>query len=348
MLAAASAGVRVFGARPATVLRRFHMGGMAGYLAKRTAGAVGTLFGVSVLVFFLMRSLPGDAALIILGGGDAGAIRDVDLEAVRERLGANQPLLVQYWSWLTNVIRFDFGVSTRTGSPVMDDILGRLPTTLSIVILSSIIAMTAGITLGVLSAAFYRTRLDDVLRLGSMIGLAAPSFWVGLIVIILLVQFFSWSPPLRWIPIWQDPRTAFLQFIFPAITVGLFQTALVTRITRSSMLDVLSQDYIRAARAKGMGNVRLWFKHGLRNAVLPILTLAGVEFASLVGGLIVTERVWNVPGVSSYVVTSVLERDYAAMQGVVLLIALVVVVANLTVDLLYRVLNPRLRVAQDA
>ncbi len=324
------------------------MSGMTGYLVRRTAGAVATLVGVSVLVFFLMRSLPGDAALIILGGGDAGVIRESDLEAVRERLGINQPVLVQYWIWIQNVVRFDFGVSTRTGSPVMQDILRRLPNTLSIVILSSMIAMTAGVVLGVLSAAYYRTRLDDALRLGSMIGLAAPSFWVGLIVIVLLVQFFSWSPPLRWVPLWQDPRTAFSQFIFPAITVGLFQTALVTRITRSSMLDVLSQDYIRAARAKGVGNFRLWFRHGLRNAILPIMTLAGVEFASLVGGLIVTERVWNVPGVSSYVVTSVLERDYAAMQGVVLLIALVVVVVNLTVDLLYRVLNPRLRVPQEA
>jgi peptide/nickel transport system permease protein len=321
------------------------MGGVPGYLLRRTAGAVGTLFGVSVLVFFLMRSLPGDAALIILGGAEAGNLREADLEVVRERLGMNQPLLVQYWNWLQNVVRLDFGVSTRTGSPVMQDILRRLPNTLSIVLLSSAIAMVVGVILGVLSAAYYRTRLDDALRLGSMVGLAAPSFWVGLLVIILLVNFFSWSPPLRWVPIWQDPRTAISQFIFPAITVGLFQTALVTRITRSSMLDVLSQDYIRAVRSKGVGLFRLWFKHGLRNAILPVLTLAGVEFATLVGGLIVTERVWNVPGVSSYVVTSVLERDYAAMQGVVLLIAFVVVLVNLAVDLSYRVLNPRLRVS---
>lgn len=319
----------------------------SGYLVRRTLGAAATFLGVSVLVFILMRSLPGDAALIILGGGDAGAIRQEDLAVVRERLGVDRPLVAQYWAWFQNVVRFDFGVSTRTGAPVMEDILRRLPNTLTIVVLSSVIALVVGISLGVLAAAFYRTKVDDALRLGSMIGLAAPSFWVGLLVIILLVQFFTWSPPLRWASMLSDPRAAFPQFIFPALTVGLFQTALVTRITRSSMLDVLSQDYIRAARAKGVGNLRLWFRHGLRNALLPILTLAGVEFASLVGGLIVTERVWNVPGVSSYVVTSVLERDYAAMQGVVLLIALVVVVVNLVVDIAYRFLNPRLRVVQS-
>jgi peptide/nickel transport system permease protein len=319
------------------------MHGMPGYLVRRSAGAVGTLFGVSLLVFFLMRSLPGDAALIILGGVDAGNLRAQDIEAVRERFGFNEPLVVQYLNWIQNVLRFDFGVSTRTGNPVMQDILRRLPNTLKIVIMSSTIALVAGVTLGVLSAWYYRTRVDDALRLASMVGLAAPSFWVGLIIIILLVQFFTWSPPLRWVPLWQDPATAFSQFIFPAITVGLFQTALVTRITRSSMLDVLSQDYIRAAKAKGVSQFSLLFKHGLRNAILPVLTLAGVEFATLIGGLIVTERVWNVPGVSSYVVTSVLERDYAAMQGVVVLIALVVVIVNLLVDLSYRFLNPRLR-----
>lgn len=321
------------------------MTGISGYLIRRTAGALGTLLGVSILVFFLMRSLPGDAALIILGGADAGNLREADIAAVREQLGFDQPLLTQYVNWLGNVVRFDFGTSTRTGAPVMQDILRRLPHTLSIVMLSSAIGLVVGITLGVLSAAYYRTRVDDTLRLASMIGLAAPSFWVGLIVIILLVQFFSWSPPLRWVPLWQDPGTAFSQFIFPAITVGLFQTALVTRITRSSMLDVLGQDYIRAAKAKGVGQISLWFKHGLRNAILPVMTLAGVEFATLVGGLIVTEQVWNVPGVSSYVVTSVLDRDYAAMQGVVLLIALVVVTVNLAVDVSYRFLNPRLRMS---
>lgn len=323
------------------------MQGMPSYLLRRTAGAVGTLFGVSLLVFFLMRSLPGDAALIVLGGSEAGNLRAEDIEAVRRQLGFDQPLVVQYVNWFQQVIRFDFGISTRTGSPVLSDIVGRLPHTASIVVMSTAIALVVGVTLGVLSAAYYRTRVDDTLRLASMVGLAAPSFWVGLIVIILLVQFFTWSPPLRWVPIWQDPGTAFSQFIFPAITVGLFQTALVTRITRSSMLDVLSQDYIRAAKAKGVSQFSLWFKHGLRNAILPVLTLAGVEFATLIGGLIVTERVWNVPGVSSYVVSSVLERDYAAMQGVVLMIALVVVVVNLVVDLSYRVLNPRLRVSGE-
>jgi peptide/nickel transport system permease protein len=316
---------------------------MSMYVVRRTGGALATLLGVSILVFFLMRSLPGDAALIILGGADAGNLREEDIAAVRERLGYNDPLVVQYGNWLSNVVRLDFGVSTRTGNPVFDDILRRLPHTVTIVVLSSMIALVVGIALGVISAVFHRTRVDDAVRLGSMVGLAAPSFWVGLLFIIVLVQYFSWAPPLRWASVTDDPLLALSQFILPALTVGLFQTALVTRITRSSMLDVLSQDYIRAARAKGVRPLGLWFRHGLRNAILPVLTLAGVEFATLVGGLIVTERVWNVPGVSSYVVTSVLDRDYAAMQGVVLLIGAVVVVVNLVVDLSYRLLNPRLR-----
>lgn len=321
------------------------MTGLTTYTLQRTAGAVATLLGVSVLVFVIMRALPGDAALIILGGSEAGNLSEVDLALVRDRLGYNDPVVVQYWNWLRNVAQFDFGISTRSGNPVMEDILRRLPNTVSVVVLSSTIALTLGIGLGVLSAAFTRTRVDDSLRFASMVGLAAPSFWVGLLAIILLVQFTSWVLPLRWVPLWRDPATSLSQFIYPALTVGLFQTALVTRITRSSMLDVLNQDYMRAARAKGVGVLRLWFKHGLRNAILPVITLAGVEFATLIGGLIVTETVWNIPGVSSYVVTSVLQRDYAAMQGVVLLIGLVVVAVNLLVDLSYHFLNPRLRVS---
>jgi peptide/nickel transport system permease protein len=315
---------------------------MLRYLIQRLATGFVTLFGVALIVFLIMRVIPGDAAVMMTGAG-SGVVSEAELQQVRHRLGIDRPLVVQFADWAGDIAALDFGTSLRTGSPVIEDIGRRFPYTLQIVVLAMIIAIGIGVPAGVISAWLAGTWVDRTLQTVTIIGLAAPSFWVGLLLILGLVYFFQWSAPLFWEPFWVAPFKSMSQLIWPAIAVGLRQLALIARMTRSIMREVLGEDYIRTARAKGLSERRVVFRHALWNGSLPIITLIGFEIAALFGGLIVTETVFSVPGLGQYVVTSILDRDYPAAQGIVLILAGIVVIGNLAVDLLYGLLDPRTR-----
>ncbi len=316
---------------------------MLDFITRRLAIGLVTLIGVATITFFLMRVLPGDAAVMLSGAG-AGAVSEQELAEVRSKMGLDRPLAVQFGEWLSELTQLNLGISLRTGQPVASEIARRFPYTLQIVIMATLIAIALGVPAGVISAARAGSWLDQTLRALSVGGLAAPSFWIGLLLILGLVWLFRWSPPLFWEPFWVSPWQSFTQMIWPAIAVGLRQLALIARMTRSIMLEVLGEDYIRTARAKGLSEKVVVLRHGLRNGLLPVVTLIGFEVSALFGGLIVTEAVFNVPGLGQYVVTAILNRDYPAAQGIVLTLAMIVVLGNLAVDLLYGWLDPRTRI----
>jgi peptide/nickel transport system permease protein len=316
---------------------------MFSFVIQRLAIGLVTLFGVAVMVFVIMRVIPGDAAVMLSGAG-AGVVSEEELAQVRSKMGLDRPMIVQFGDWAGHVAALDLGTSLRTGNPVAQDVARRFPYTAQIVVMATLIAVCLGIPAGVIAARYAGTWIDRMLQTLSIGGLAAPSFWVGLILILGLVALFQWSAPLFWEPFWVSPGKSLAQLFWPALAVGLRQLALIARMTRSIMLEVLGEDYIRTARAKGLSEWNVVVRHGLSNGLLPIVTLIGFEFSALFGGLIITEAVFSVPGLGQYVVASILNRDYPAAQGIVLVLAGIVVLGNLTVDLLYGWLDPRTRV----
>jgi peptide/nickel transport system permease protein len=316
---------------------------MRTYIAKRLLLIVPTLLGVASLVFFIMRVIPGDVTLLILGGDQAGRIDPAQVAAMKHQLGLDQPLLVQFGSWLWGVVRFDFGNSLWTGEPVLRELMIRLPLSLELALLASMVSVLIAIPLGMLAAVRQDTWIDYVVRVVSIGGLAIPSFWVGILCILLLVIYFGWGPPLEFTPFWVDPWANFQQMVWPVLTVGYRYAAVTTRMTRSSVLEVLREDYIRTAWAKGLRERVVVVRHALKNAMLPVITLIGTEFAFLIGGLVVTETVFTLNGVGRFVVDAVAHRDYPVVQALVFLIAFGFVVVNLLVDLTYAWFDPRIR-----
>jgi len=315
---------------------------MRTYLAKRLLLIVPTMLGVASLVFVIMRVIPGDVALLILGG-DSGQIDRAQLAAMHRQLGLDQPLVVQFGTWLWGVVRFDFGTSLWTGRPVVEELLIRLPLSLELAFLATGVSVLIAIPLGMLAAARQDTWVDYVVRVVSIGGLAIPSFWVGILVILLLVIYFGWGPPLEFTPPWVDPWANFQQMVWPVITVGYRYAAVTTRMTRSTVLEVLREDYIRTAWAKGLAERAIVIRHALKNAMLPVITLIGTEFAFLIGGLVVTETVFTLNGVGRFVVDAVAHRDYPVVQALVFVIAFGFVIVNLLIDLTYAWFDPRIR-----
>jgi peptide/nickel transport system permease protein len=313
------------------------------YLTKRLLLIVPTLFGVAAVVFLIMRVIPGDVTLLILGGDQTGRIDPQQLAAMRHQLGLDQPLAVQFGTWLWGVLRLDFGTSLWTGQPVIEEVLIRLPLSLEVAILATIVSVLLAIPLGMLAAVRQDTWVDYVIRVGSIGGQAIPSFWVGILVILFLVIYFGWGPPLEFTPPWVDPWANFQQLVWPVVTVGYRYAAVTTRMTRSTVLEVLREDYIRTAWAKGLRQRAVVIRHALKNAMLPVITLVGTEFAFLIGGLVVTETVFTLNGVGRFVVDAVAHRDYPVVQALVFLIALCFVVVNLLIDLTYAWFDPRIR-----
>ena len=316
---------------------------MRTYITKRLLLIVPTLLGVAALVFFIMRVIPGDVTLLILGGDQAGRIDPSQIAAMKHELGLDQPLLVQFGTWLWGVLRFDFGTSLWTGQPVMQELLIRLPLSLELALMASLVSVLIAIPLGMLAAVRQDSWVDYVVRVVSIGGLAIPSFWVGILCILLLVIYFGWGPPLEFTPPWIDPWANFQQMVWPVVTVGYRYAAVTTRMTRSTVLEVLREDYIRTAWAKGLRERVVVVRHALKNAMLPVITLIGTEFAFLIGGLVVTETVFTLNGVGRFVVDAVAHRDYPVVQALVFLIAFGFVIVNLLVDLTYAWLDPRIR-----
>jgi peptide/nickel transport system permease protein len=309
------------------------------YLIRRFFLMLLTLFGISVLIFTMLRVVPGNIADIVFNA--AGMIDVAEKAKLEKELGLDQPIVVQYVQWIGGLARGDLGYSYVSEKPALDEILPRIPITAKLAGLALSFSILFGVPLGVLSAVRQNSRLDYVLRVISLSGLSMPAFWLGLLILMAFVRYFGT------IPIYTDPPVGFWNALWlysvPAAAVGFRSSALIMRLTRSSMLEVLRQDYIRTARAKGASDTNVNYHHALRNAVLPVVTVIGIEAAFLMGGLIVTETVFNIPGVARFLVEAIRWRDYPIVQNLVMFIAVVAVSINFLVDLLYAVLDPRIK-----
>ncbi len=317
---------------------------MSRYLAVRLLGAVPTLVGVSLLTFLFIRLIPGDAIAARLG--TSTALTPEQLASLREYFGIDQPLPVQYWNWLTSLLRGDAGYSIRTGRPVFVEITERLPATLELAAAATLIAVLIGIPLGLLSAMRPRTRVDLAARIGGLIGLSLPSFWLGTLIIVLFSLYLRWLPNTGgYVDFVSDPLGNLRLLLFPAITLGVGLAAATMRMTRSAMLDVLDADYVRTARAKGLRPSAVVRRHVLKNGLIVVITLLGIQVGQLLGGAVVVEEIFSIPGVGRMLLTAIVQRDYALVQGGVLTIAVLFVFVNIAVDLLYGYLDPRIRLS---
>ena len=314
---------------------------MTAYLIRRLGLMVLTLFGISVIIFVLLRVVPGNIADILFDA--AGMVSESDKQELEQSLGLDRSIPVQYVAWIAGLADGNLGYSYVTERPAIEEILPRIPTTAKLAGLALCFAVLIGVPLGVVSAVRQNTALDYLLRVLSLSGLSMPSFWLGLLILMAFVAHFGT------IPIYTEPpATAWdelLLFSIPAAAVGFRSSALMMRLTRSSMLEVMRQDYIRTARSKGASEATVNFHHALRNAILPIVTVIGIEVAFLMGGLIVTETVFNIPGVARYLVEAIRWRDYPVVQNLVMFIAVIVVTINFIIDMTYAALDPRIRYA---
>lgn len=315
---------------------------MLRYILHRILLMIPTLLGVAVLVFLMLRMMPGDIVEVMLKG-EGGNVPPEIIQAERVRLGLDQPVYVQFGKWLAGVAHGDFGYSMWTGKPISHEISIRLELSLQVAIMATIFALLIALPLGTISALFRDTWIDQTIRLVSISGLAVPSFWLGMIIILSLLAFFQWNPPLTFTPFFEDPKTNLSQLIWPALAVGYRYSAVVTRMMRSTLLEVLQEDYIRTARAKGVFERLVVVRHAMGNAMLPVITITGLEFAFLIGGLVVTEQVFNLNGLGKLFVEAVARADNTMVQALVLLVSASYILVNFVIDLLYAVLDPRIR-----
>jgi len=309
------------------------------YIVRRLALMLVTLFGISVIIFVLLRVVPGNIVDILFDA--AGFVDQADKANLEKELGLDQPIFVQYVKWIGGLLHGDLGYSYVSEKPALQEILPRIPITAKLAGLALLFSASIGIPLGVISAVKQGTRLDYALRVVSLSGLSLPSFWLGLLILMASVSLFGTMPIFN-----PNPATwteALAIYCVPAMAVGFRSAALTMRITRSSMLEILRQDFIRTARAKGASEASVNYHHALKNAVLPVITVIGIEAAFLISGPVGTETVFNIPGVARFLVEAIRWRDYPIVQNLVMLIAVVVVVTNFTVDMLYAAIDPRIR-----
>jgi peptide/nickel transport system permease protein len=313
---------------------------VTGYILRRLAFAIPTLILVSIGIFLMVRLLPGDI-IDILFGGDQTASEEVKQQA-REQLGLNGSYAEQYWRWISGVLQGDFGFSLRNAEPVSNIVFDALTVTLELVLIALLIATIVGVPLGVLSAVRRDTGWDVGARVGGLIGLSVPSFWLATLLLLITSRAFGWVPPLVYISPFDDPVGNLSQFILPALSISVFTMAIVMRMVRATMLEVLGQDYVRTARAKGVGRKTVISKHALRNALIPVITIIGFEIGVLIGGAAIIETIFGLPGVGYVLLQAIFGRDYPVIQAMTLLIAFTFIFANLLVDVLYGVLDPRI------
>ena len=318
---------------------------MVRYLTQRAIAFVPILLGVSILIFGAIRLIPGDAIVAMLGT-EAGMLTDNQRAALESYFGLDKPVLEQYANWLGNAVQGNLGLSVRHGAPVLDVILARFPVTLELAVMALVIALGLGIPLGVLSAVRHNSALDLFARLFALVGLAMPNFLLGTLIIFVLSVYFRILPNSGdYVSLAEDPLKNLQQLIFPAITLGFSFSASVMRTTRSAMLEVLGQDYIRTARSKGLRDSVINRRHALRNALIPVITITGVELGYLLGGTVIVEEIFSLPGIGRLVFNAISQRDYALVQGITLFIAVNFVIINLAVDLLYTTIDPRISYA---
>ena len=314
---------------------------MGRYILKRLLLMIPTLFGVAVLVFILLRVAPGDIVELKYAGSGTFAPKEA-IERERTQLGLDKPLWQQFVTWTWGVTRLDFGNSMWTGRPISAEIRIRLELSLQLALMATVVAVLIALPCGTVAAFKQDTWVDYAVRIFSIGGLAVPSFWLGIVIILMFLIVFRWMPPLTFTSFWTDPLANMAQMIWPALAVGYRYSAVATRMTRSAVLEVLREDYIRTARAKGLKENAVVMKHALRNALLPVVTVIGLEFAFLIGGLVVTEQVFNLNGIGMLFVESITHRDYTMTQALVLLVSFAFIFINFLLDLVYVWLDPRI------
>jgi len=311
------------------------------YLARRAFWTVVGLIGVSVLIFLLVRLLPGDIVDIL--AGTEGQLSPAQRVQVLRQFGLDKPLPVQYLRWLWSMFQGDFGWSFRSGQPVADLLLSRLPLTIELAALSVLSASVIAIPLGILASVSKSVRVKTLVQIVGLLGLSVPNFWIAVLIIIAASFLFRWGPALIYVTPWSDPWVNLQQMFLPVLSLALGLAAVVVRMTRSSMLEVLGQDFVKVARAKGLSAQAVLLRHALRNALIPIVTVLGLQTGYLLGGVVITEQIFGLPGLGWMLLNGVYQRDYPVVQGTVMLFAVTFVLVNLGVDLLYMYLDPRIR-----
>jgi peptide/nickel transport system permease protein len=311
-----------------------------GFAARRFLLAIPTIVGISIIIFLMVRLMPGDI-IDVLFGADVTATEEVKQQA-REDLGLSGSYPEQYWNWASGVVQGDFGDSYRNAEPVSDVLWRAVPITLELMILALLIATLIGVPLGVISAVRRDSASDYASRVAGLIGISIPSFWLATLLLIFTSRVFGWVPPLIYTSFFDDPLTNLSQFVLPAISISVFTLAIVMRMVRATMLEVLSQDYVRTARAKGVTRRLVIYRHALRNALIPVVTIVGFEIGILMGGAAIVEIIFGLPGVGYVLLQAIFNRDYPLVQGATLLIAVIFVVANTIVDIVYGWIDPRI------
>lgn len=312
---------------------------MGRYILKRMLTLVPIIIGISILVFFILHLVPGDPASIMLG---TNATPEA-IKALRKSMGLDQPLITQYLSWAGGLVQGDFGVSVHSGEPILPIILKRFLVTFQLTVLAAIIGWSIAIPIGILSAVKAHTPLDLVSRMGAMLGISVPNFAIGTILLLGLSLYFGWYPPIEFVNFWENPVESFKILILPAVTMGIVLSAGIMRMTRSAFLETLDQDFIRTARAKGNTPWTVVIGHALRNSMIPVLTLAGMQIGYLLGGAVIVEQLFSIPGLGQYILDGIHQRDYPVVQGGVLFIAVIFVLVNLLVDVIYTWIDPRIK-----
>lgn len=317
---------------------------MLNYLLRRILLALVTIIGVTVVIFLAMRVLPGDPLAMIYGEGQGiYVLSDEELAAARASLGLDRPLHMQYLDWMADVARGDLGYSFWVETPIRDTILRRGPITAEIALIAIVLAWLVGVPVGVIGAMWRESILDNTLRVVVTLFMAVPSFWLGLTMILFTVLLFNWRPSITIVQFWEDPRENLLMVLGPAIAIGVGLAAIIARMTRTTVLEVLGEDFVRTARAKGLNDYRIMLRHVLRNAILPVLTLSGLALAGLLGGAVAVERAFGFPGLGTALAQAAVERDWMMVQNLTLVFAVTFVFINLAIDILYAWIDPRIR-----
>ncbi|WP_282941113.1 ABC transporter permease [Paenibacillus sp. RC67] len=312
---------------------------MAVYILKRLLTLVPIVIGISILVFIILHLVPGDPVLVMLGT----SATDENVKVLREQLGLNQSLVMQYLHWVGGLLQGDFGKSVQTGAEILPEIIKRFSITLQLTVLASAIGWIIAIPIGMLTAVKSGSFVDGVGRIVALLGISVPNFAIGTVLLLICSLYFHWFPPMDFSNLWDDPVVSLQKLVLPAITMGIVMSAGVMRMTRSAFMETLGKDFIRTARAKGNDEWTVLFKHALRNSAIPIVTIAGMQLGYLLGGSVIVEALFSIPGIGQYILDGIHLRDYPVVQGGVLFVAIVFVLVNLLVDLIYSIIDPRIK-----
>jgi peptide/nickel transport system permease protein len=312
---------------------------LARYVARRLIGVLGVLLGISVVVFLMIRLIPGDTVQLLLGTEAS----QEQIDTLRRVFGLNRPIHEQFLDWFGHLVRGDLGTSLRTSRPVLPDIIARFGVTVQLTLASMTVALLVAVPLGVASAVNRGKVADAVSRVTALVGLSVPNFWLGTILILFVSLALGWLPPIGFVSVLDDPWLSAQTLLLPSIALGTALAAFVMRMLRSTLLEVLRQDYIRTARAKGLRARTVLYTHALKNAFIPVLTVIGVQIGHLLGGAVIIEEVFSMPGIGRFLLNGIYQRDYPVVQGGVLFVALVFTLVNLLVDMLYAWFDPRIR-----